>query len=45
MSYELDRQQGNEYRTLTIYGDKRRKFTAISSPTIQNRSQDQVRFF
>jgi len=45
MAYELDRQHGNEYRRSTIYGDKRRKFTAISSHTIQNQSRDQVRFF
>jgi hypothetical protein len=45
MAYELDRQHGNEYRTSTIYGDKRRKFTAISRHTIQNRSRDRVRFF
>jgi len=44
MAYELDSQHGNEYRTSTIYGDKRRKFTAISSHTIQNRSRGRVRF-
>jgi len=45
MAYELDCQHGNEYRTFTIYGDKRRKFTTISSHTIQNRSRDRVRLF
>jgi len=45
MAYELDHQYGNEYRTSTIYGDKQRKFIAISSHTIQNRSRDRVWFF
>jgi len=29
----------------SFYGDKRRKFAAISSHTVQNRSRDQVRCF
>jgi len=45
MAYELNRQHGNEYRTSTFYGDKQRKFTSISSHTLQNRSRDRVRLF
>jgi len=45
MAYELDRQHDNEYRTSTIYSDKQRKFTTISSHTIQNQSRDKVRLF
>jgi len=40
MAYELDRQHGNEYSTPIIYCDKPRKFTVISSLTIQNQSRD-----